>query len=202
MQNHWMSWVAFILPSSWRLSPLVGWSHVDNLHKIFIPRCWINNGQMCDIYAFMQKVLLFPLPFYLWILFGWFGIISNQGIENWALGDFYWWSTSVETIKQVSKIPFLSSAFFCVEIIFFTEDQQGLHLDCTNLRRVLGIVSGKPNGDNITCLWINASPYCGTITKPWIQLQNQRTKLDLNCFYWLSQSLDCIQAFLPEGHDG
>lgn len=39
-----------------------------------------------------------------------------------------------------------------MEIIFFTEDQQGLHLDRTNLRRVLGIVSGKPNGDNITCV--------------------------------------------------
>lgn len=36
--------------------------------------------------------------------------------------------------------------------IIFTEDQQGLHLDRTNLRSVLEVVTGKPNGDNISCV--------------------------------------------------
>lgn len=63
----WICLVAFILPSSWRLSPLVGWSHVDDLHRMFIPHCWIN-GQMCDRYAFMLKVRVAfsPPPFFIY----------------------------------------------------------------------------------------------------------------------------------------
>lgn len=50
---------------------LVGWSHMDNLHRIFVPHCWINTDQAPKGYAIMLKVwvaflvLCFSLLFYL-----------------------------------------------------------------------------------------------------------------------------------------
>lgn len=151
--------VSFIPPSLWRCSrhSLVG--VVDNLRRIFIPHCWINNGQTRE-YAFMLKVwVAFSSFFYLSFLFVWFGIISNQGIANWALGDLYWWSISVEIIKQVSKRLFFVPCPFFGGDYFYWGPRDYIWI-VQIWEPCWEIVIEKLIGDKTAlCLWINASHF-------------------------------------------
>lgn len=71
---------------------VVGRIHVDNLHRIFIPHCWINTGQTPKGYAIMLKVWVAFLVlcfFFVVVLFGIISKIRALQIESWetSTGD-------------------------------------------------------------------------------------------------------------------
>lgn len=118
---------------------LVGWSHVDNLHRIFIPHCWINTGQTPKGYSIMLKVwvafLVLCIFFFFFLCCFIWDYVWDQGITIWVLGDLYWWSNSVETTKTSEQMTFFFffTCLIFVEIIFTFQQPRLVDLPRTNM---------------------------------------------------------------------
>lgn len=145
---------------------LMGWSHVDNLLRIYIPLCWINNCQTPQGYVVTLKV---------WVVLGVrgvvvFGIIYiKTGLYTVSSGR----PLLVTTFSRDNKNKWANN-FFCGDIYFyqlrlaiFTADQHELCLDHTIRRQMLEIKTGNAHL-GIIC-GLRASPECGTTPKVWIQ---------------------------------
>lgn len=68
---------------------VAGWSHVEDLQRIFIPHCWINSGPVLKGYAVILKVWVAFLVLFFFILFGIMSKIRALQIECWetSTGD-------------------------------------------------------------------------------------------------------------------
>lgn len=127
---------------------VVGWIHVDNLHRIFIPHCWINTGQTPKGYAIMLKVWVSFLV--LCFLLFYLGLYLKSGHYKLRAGR----PLLVIQLSRVNKNKWAKTLFFLpifVEIIFFTFQRPRLADLLRTSQVFIGLYNSKKNAGN--CDW-------------------------------------------------
>lgn len=131
---------------------VAGWSHVEDLQRIFIPHCWINSGPVLKGYAVILKVWVAFLVLFFFFSFC-LGLCLKSGHYKLSAGR----PLLVIRLSRINRNKWAKDSYsrlIFVEMIFFfflnfptTEtcrlDEQSEHLDHTMQRGLLEIVTGK-----------------------------------------------------------